>query len=172
MASQSIIETIELTKRYKQQLAVDRLSFGIEEGEIFGFLGPNGAGKTTTLLMLLGLSRPTAGRARVCGFDPIRVAMNEIDRPQVIVVGIEAHVCVQQTVLDLRTMDYDVFVCGDAVGSRTATDYQVSLQRMRDAGAVLTTVESAMFELCERCDTDRFKQMLKVVKSRPLDGKS
>jgi len=74
MASQTIIETTALTKRYKQQLAVDRLSFGIEEGEIFGFLGPNGAGKTTTLLMLLGLSLPTAGRARVCGLDPIRKA--------------------------------------------------------------------------------------------------
>jgi ABC-2 type transport system ATP-binding protein len=74
MTSRTIIETTELTKRYKQQLAVDRLSFSIEEGEIFGFLGPNGAGKTTTLLMLLGLSRPTAGEARVCGFDPIRKA--------------------------------------------------------------------------------------------------
>ncbi len=74
MASQRIIEATELTKRYKHHLAVDRLSFGIQEGEIFGFLGPNGAGKTTTLLMLLGLSRPSAGSARVCGLDPVREA--------------------------------------------------------------------------------------------------
>jgi len=51
---------------------VDSLSFRVNEGEIFGFLGPNGAGKTTTLLMLLGLTEPTAGTARVLGFDPVR----------------------------------------------------------------------------------------------------
>jgi ABC-2 type transport system ATP-binding protein len=67
-----VIETNELTKRYGEQVAVNRLSFQIQRGEIFGFLGPNGAGKTTTFLMLLGLSEPTSGTARVCGFDPTR----------------------------------------------------------------------------------------------------
>jgi ABC-2 type transport system ATP-binding protein len=67
-----IIETRELTKFYEEQVAVDHLSLKITEGEIFGFLGPNGAGKTTTLLMLLGLSEPTSGKAWVCGFDPTR----------------------------------------------------------------------------------------------------
>ncbi|MGD8227419.1 MAG: ABC transporter ATP-binding protein [Desulfobacteraceae bacterium] len=74
METQKIIETSDLTKRYGRQTAVDRLSFQVEEGEIFGFLGPNGAGKTTTLLMLLGLSRPTEGSAKVCGLDPLRKA--------------------------------------------------------------------------------------------------
>ena len=67
-----IIETHELTKRYGAQTAVDRLTLEVRPGEIFGFLGPNGAGKTTTFLMLLGLSEPSGGRARVCGFDPTR----------------------------------------------------------------------------------------------------
>ena len=74
METQKIIETSDLTKRYGRQTAVDHLSFQVEEGEIFGFLGPNGAGKTTTLLMLLGLSRPTEGSAKVCGLDPLRQA--------------------------------------------------------------------------------------------------
>ena len=74
METQKIIETSDLTKRYGRQTAVDRLSFQVEEGEVFGFLGPNGAGKTTTLLMLLGLSRPTEGSAKVCGLDPLRKA--------------------------------------------------------------------------------------------------
>jgi ABC-2 type transport system ATP-binding protein len=69
---ETVIETHELTKRYGAQVAVDRLTLQVEKGEIFGFLGPNGAGKTTTLLMLLGLSEPTAGTARVCGYDPTR----------------------------------------------------------------------------------------------------
>jgi ABC-2 type transport system ATP-binding protein len=74
MESETIIETVALTKHYGRQTAVDKLSFCVKEGEIFGFLGPNGAGKTTTLLMLLGLSQPSAGSATVCGLDPLRKA--------------------------------------------------------------------------------------------------
>jgi ABC-2 type transport system ATP-binding protein len=74
MEPEKIIETQDLTKRYSHQTAVENLTFQVEEGEIFGFLGPNGAGKTTTLLMLLGLSRPTEGSAKVCGLNPLRQA--------------------------------------------------------------------------------------------------
>jgi ABC-2 type transport system ATP-binding protein len=63
------IETRDLTKRYGDQLAVDRLNLRVERGEIFGFLGPNGAGKTTTMRMLLGLIRPSSGTAEVLGMD-------------------------------------------------------------------------------------------------------
>jgi len=72
MAKQTIIETEGLTKIYNGEIAVDHLSFNVTEGEVFGFLGPNGAGKTTTLLMLLGLTEPTSGKARVLGIDPNR----------------------------------------------------------------------------------------------------
>jgi ABC-2 type transport system ATP-binding protein len=67
-----VIETWGLIKRYRDLVAVNDLDLKVEQGEIFGFLGPNGAGKTTTILMLLGLSEPTRGYARVCGFDPTR----------------------------------------------------------------------------------------------------
>lgn len=67
-----VIETKELTKIYNGNTAVDKLSFHIEEGEIFGFLGPNGAGKTTTILMLLGLTEPTSGVAHVGGYNSTR----------------------------------------------------------------------------------------------------
>ena len=72
MNEQTVIETQDLTKVYGEQVAVNRLNLKIDRGEVFGFLGPNGAGKTTTLLMLLGLSEPTSGKAWVCGFDPTR----------------------------------------------------------------------------------------------------
>jgi len=100
-----------------------------------------------------------------CGEERVREAILTIDRPQIVVIGIEAHVCVQQTVLDLLTMDYDVFVCADAVGSRGRTDYERALLRMQHAGALITTVESALFELCERCGTERFKGLLGVIKA-------
>ena len=67
-----MIEIHGLSKRYGSQMAVNNLTLQVQKGEIFGFLGPNGAGKTTTILMLLGLSEPTSGMARVCGFDPTR----------------------------------------------------------------------------------------------------
>ena len=66
------IETSHLTKRYGTFVAVDDLNLTVHEGEVFGLLGPNGAGKTTTILMLLGLTEPSAGQARVLGHDPTR----------------------------------------------------------------------------------------------------
>jgi ABC-2 type transport system ATP-binding protein len=72
METQAIIETQDLTKMYNGQAAVDHLTFTLQEGEVFGLLGPNGAGKTTTLLMLMGLTEPTSGTARVLSFDPTR----------------------------------------------------------------------------------------------------
>ncbi len=71
----NVIETERLTKRYGRQTAVNELSLEVGEGEIFGFLGPNGAGKTTTLLMLLGLTEPSGGKARVLGCDPVRESL-------------------------------------------------------------------------------------------------
>ncbi|MFC1919927.1 ATP-binding cassette domain-containing protein [Chloroflexota bacterium] len=65
----NIIEVEELSKSFKQLVAVDRVSFQVDEGEIFGFLGPNGAGKTTTINMLCTLLRPSGGRATLCGHD-------------------------------------------------------------------------------------------------------
>lgn len=72
MNRERVIETRDLTKIYGEQVAVDNLNLKINQGEVFGFLGPNGAGKTTTLLMLLGLSEPTSGKAWVCNYDPTR----------------------------------------------------------------------------------------------------
>ncbi len=66
----NIIELTGLTRKYGQFTAVDNLSLTIARGEIFGLLGPNGAGKSTTILMMLGLTEPDAGTARVCGLDP------------------------------------------------------------------------------------------------------
>lgn len=67
-----VIRAEELTRRFGAFTAVDRVSFEVRRGEIFGFLGPNGAGKTTTIRMLLGLLEPTAGRAWVLGHDATR----------------------------------------------------------------------------------------------------
>lgn len=70
--SERVIETRGLTKRYGDLVAVDALDLSVKSGEVFGLLGPNGSGKTTTILMLMGLTEPTAGRVRVLNLDPVR----------------------------------------------------------------------------------------------------
>jgi len=69
-----VIEVADLTKSYGTRRGVIELAFGVREGEVFGFLGPNGAGKTTTIRTLLGLLRPTSGRASIFGLDVWRDA--------------------------------------------------------------------------------------------------
>jgi ABC-2 type transport system ATP-binding protein len=72
VAKKVVVETKDLTKRYDGVTVVDRLNLHVAENEVFGLLGPNGAGKTTTILMLLGLTEPTSGTARVFGFNSTR----------------------------------------------------------------------------------------------------
>lgn len=91
-------------------------------------------------------------------------ALESLNRRTIIVVGIEAHVCLQQTVLDLLRSGYRAIVCADAVTSRQPIDRDVALSRMRDAGGMITTTESILFEMLDRAGTDQFKQILKIVK--------
>jgi nicotinamidase-related amidase len=84
-------------------------------------------------------------------------------RDQAIVCGIETHVCVSQTVHDLLERGIEVHVPADAVGSRHALDYERGLERMQRAGAVVSTVESALFELLERAGTPEFKAVQKLI---------
>ena len=84
-------------------------------------------------------------------------------RDQVLVCGIETHVCVNQTVLDLLEAGTEVQVAEDAVGSRTAENKRIGLHKMEQAGATLTSVETALFELLGRAGTDEFKAVQKLI---------
>lgn len=83
---------------------------------------------------------------------------------QIVVCGIESHVCVQQTVLDLIANNFQVDVAADAISSRKDTDYNIALDRMRANGAEVTTTESILFEMLNVCGTDEFKAVSKLVK--------
>lgn len=93
-----------------------------------------------------------------------RAALQRTGREQIIVAGLETHVCIQQTVMDLIRVDYEVFVPVDAVGSRFPPDMGVSVERMRAAGAEISTTEAILFELIERCDHPKFKEVLRLIK--------
>jgi nicotinamidase-related amidase len=84
-------------------------------------------------------------------------------RDQALVCGIETHVCVNQTVLDLLSRGVEVQVAEDAVGSRFEENNRIGLQKMERAGAVLTSVETALFELLGRAGTDEFKRVQKLI---------
>ncbi|HEX7377691.1 MAG TPA: isochorismatase family protein [Pirellulales bacterium] len=85
---------------------------------------------------------------------------------RVLVAGIEAHVCVQQTVFDLMASGRRVYVAVDAIGSRYDVDYQFALRRMDSAGATLTSTEAALFEWCQRSGTSQFKEISRLVKEQ------
>jgi ABC-2 type transport system ATP-binding protein len=77
---QLVLETQQLTKKYRRRVVVDQLSLMVEAGDIFGFLGQNGAGKSTTIRMALGLVRPTSGHVRVLGYDMSRQPLRALKR--------------------------------------------------------------------------------------------
>ena len=85
---------------------------------------------------------------------------------QIVLAGIETHVCVQQTALELCEKGLQVVVAADCVGSRFADDHQWGLHRMANAGVVITTAEAIAFEWCERAGHDRFKAFSRLVRDR------
>ena len=85
-------------------------------------------------------------------------------RDQAVVCGIEAHICVAQTVHDLLSQGVEVHVARDAVGSRKPADLEVGLSKMERAGALASSVETALFELCERAGTPEFKAVQQVIR--------
>jgi nicotinamidase-related amidase len=122
---------------------------------------PKGLGKSAPELGIaegeeLTIEKTVFSAARADGFD-LR------GREQAIVCGIETHVCVSQTVHDLLGKGIEVHVPADAVGSRHSLDYERGLERLERAGAVVSTVESALFELLERAGTPEFKEVQKLI---------
>lgn len=87
-------------------------------------------------------------------------------RIKVVVVGIEAHICVMQTVLDLLNQGFHVFVCVDAVSSRYAIDVKIALKRMQQAGAILVTAEACVYEWLETAANPAFKEISAMVQER------
>ena len=130
---------------------------------------PKGLGGTVEPLAGLLGETPAAKDTFSCARDlGLREQLAATGRPQIVVTGIETHVCVLQTVLDLLDAGYRVHVPHDAVNSRRPADKHWALERMQSAGAQITTTESALFELLERCDTSDFKTVAKLVKKLPV----
>lgn len=87
-----------------------------------------------------------------------------LGRKQLLITGMETHVCVYQTVMGLLNLDYEVHLVTDAVSSRTARNKKIGIEKMKDGGAHVTSTETALFELMKIAEGDIFKEVLKVVK--------
>ena len=96
--------------------------------------------------------------------DDFREKLKAIERKQILIAGIEAHVCVYQSVLDLLAGGYDVMLISDAVSSRSQSNKNIGLSRMQQEGAKLSSTEMALFELMGLSGTDEFRAISKLVK--------
>lgn len=126
---------------------------------------PKGLGTTEEQIMsALAGTEALQKMSFSCGSDTLLAQLREKGIRQVIVAGIECHVCVLQTALDLIANGLQVHIAVDAVSSRKELDYKTALGRMARAGAVTTTVESVLFEILERAGTPEFKEVSKLIK--------
>ncbi len=99
-----------------------------------------------------------------CGAEGFTAALEAKGVRDVIFCGIEAHVCVTQTCLELLARGFRIFIAADAISSRTPENPRMGVERMRDAGAVIASTEMMLFELLGLAGTDEFKQVLPLVK--------
>ncbi len=125
---------------------------------------PQGLGPTVPELAPRLAPIPAKQSFSCAGCPEVMAALQEHKLCKVLVAGIETHVCVQQTVLDLLSAGFRVYLAVDATGSRYEIDYQTALRRMDSAGAILTTTESAMFEWCEVSGTPEFKKISALIR--------
>lgn len=126
---------------------------------------PKGLGATLGAVREVLPAAPLVKSTFSCGADPaFAAALERTGRRQVVVCGMETHVCVFQTVRDLSAAGYEVHVCADAVSSRTEEHRRVGLELCREAGAVVSLAETAIFDLLHRAATDEFKRISQLVK--------
>ena len=127
---------------------------------------PEGLGPTIPeLAELLADQQPLAKLCfSACGQRDFQDGLRKSGRRQVIVAGIETHICVYQTARDLLEDNYDVEIVADAVSSRSAQNKEIGIEKMRLAGAAITSVETVLFELLREAGTPQFKEIARLVK--------
>ncbi len=99
-----------------------------------------------------------------CGNVAFMQSLQALNRQQILMTGIETHICVYQTTMGLLDLGYEVQVVVDAVASRTADNKAIGLEKMKSAGASVTSTEMALYELLQVADGPQFKRILKIVK--------
>ena len=157
---------------HKKEMLFDSLQKLIKGAQILGIpiilteQNPEGLGPTIPeVVRLLPDIQPIPKLSfSCCGDERFLQELEALNRKQVLIAGIEAHVCVYQTAMDLLRLGHEVQVVADAVSSRTAENKEIGLERVKSEGASLTSTETALFELLKVAEGEKFKKILKIVK--------
>src|SRR4030043_102204 len=157
---------------YRKELLFENVGKIIKGAQVLGIpmllteQNPKGLGPTIPEIadLVPGVRRIPKLSFSCCGDELFSKELSAIQRCQVLLSGIEAHVCLYQTTVDLVATGYEVHVVADAVSSRTAENRDIGLQKMKDAGASITSVETVLFELLRVAGGYRFKEILNIVK--------
>jgi nicotinamidase-related amidase len=128
---------------------------------------PQGLGPTVSTLASYFGDIPSKLSFSCAGSEQLTEQLEQLGRLKLLLVGMESHVCVQQTALDLLSAGYRIYVAVDAIGARKSMDHEVALRRMETLGATLTTTESVIFEWCAQAGTDEFRAVRKLVMETP-----
>lgn len=128
---------------------------------------PQGLGPTAPEIAdLLPGERPAKQDFSCCAAPEVGLRLRELNRPAVLLAGIETNVCVLQTALDLCADGFEVAVAADAVGARYSLDHDLALRRMERAGVLLTTAETAVFEWLGTAAAPQFKTVSRLIRER------
>jgi nicotinamidase-related amidase len=127
---------------------------------------PRGLGPTVPELATRLPERPDKVAFSSCAVPSVTESFRRGGRSKIVLAGIETHVCVLHTALDLLALDFRVYVAADAVSNRYAVDHEYALRRLEQAGAVLTTAETTVFEWVGAAGTPAFKEISRLVQER------
>jgi nicotinamidase-related amidase len=130
---------------------------------------PKGLGATVGELAQRLPPRPDKVAFSCCAIPSVEDEFRRAARPKILLAGIETHVCVQQTALDLLALGFRVYIPADGVASRYAIDHEQALRRLENVGATITTCESAVFEWIGAAGTPQFKEISRLVQERMKD---
>jgi nicotinamidase-related amidase len=130
---------------------------------------PKGLGPTTPELAKRLPERPDKVAFSSCAVPSVTEGFRRAARPKVLLTGMETHVCVLNTALDLLNLDFRVYLAVDAVAARFALDHDTALRRLEQAGVILTTAETALFEWVGGAGHPQFKAISKLVQDRMKD---
>ena len=175
--TETVLVVIDVQERlarvmHERERLLDNLSRMIRGAQVLGLpilwveQNPRGLGPTVPEVagLLSGLTPVEKLTFSCCGTPAFMQALRATGRRQVLLVGIEAHVCVYQTAAELVALGYHAEVVADATSSRTPENWGIGLGKAREAGASVTGTETALFELLRVAEGDAFKALLSIVR--------
>jgi len=180
-AGESVLLVIDVQERLLAQIPdahglVRDVGFLIDVAQLLGIpvrateQYPRGLGPTAEeLARRLAADRPAKTAFSACGAPGVMNELRAAGRPSVVLAGMESHVCVLQTALDLLTAEFHVFLPVDAVSSRFRIDHEAALRRLELAGAILTTTETTAFEWLGGAEHPQFKAISNLIKVRSAE---